>query len=133
MVRMNFRMSIFYYKRKPIYSSLSKRYRKQHLASGVAGIFFEGERPGHLKAIRPPPPPQGVRGGNPPDGREVSFFKTIQSIRKWIHFSKISTFFLSEKSIFSKKNFEKWNIFCKNFRTFSKNYFKILKFSGGTL
>ena len=32
------------------------------------------------------PPPQGVRGRRPPDGSEVSFFKTIQSIWKLIQF-----------------------------------------------
>ena len=42
-------------------------------------VFFGGLS-GHLKAITRPP--QGVRGQRPPDGSEVSFFKTIQSIRK---------------------------------------------------
>ena len=44
--------------------------------------FFRMEEcPGHLKAITRPP--QGVRGGRrPSDGSEVSFLKTIQSIRK---------------------------------------------------
>ena len=43
--------------------------------------IVRGGRPGHLKAITPPP--QGVRGAKgPPGGSEVSFFKTIQSIRK---------------------------------------------------
>ena len=89
--------------------------------------FFGGGTPRPLKGYHAPPP-QGVRGRRPPDGSEVSFFKTIQSIIKWIHFSKISTFFLPEISIFSKKNFENLNIFYKNFWIFSKNYFKIFSF-----
>ena len=85
--------------------------------------FFERERPGHLNAIKRPL--RGSGGGKgPPDGSEVSFFKTIQSTWKWIHFSKMSTFFFSKRSIFSKKNLEKLNIFYKNFWIFSKNYFK---------
>ena len=44
--------------------------------------FLRGGRPGHLKAMTHPP--QGVRGRveHPPGGCEVSFCKTIQSIRK---------------------------------------------------
>ena len=64
----------------------------------------------------------------PPDGSEVSFFKTIQSIWKWIHFSKMSTFFFPKRSIFSKKNLGKLHIFCKNFYIFSKYYFKFSLF-----
>ena len=86
--------------------------------------FFEGESLGHLKPITRPP--QGVRGQRPPDDSEVSIFKTIQSIRQWIHFSKIATFFLPRKSIFSTKTFEKWNRLYKNFLFFRKI---ILKFS----
>ena len=80
--------------------------------TGVARIFSgEGEeRPGHLKAMTTPPPHEGR-----PDGSEVSFFETIESIRKWIHFSKMSAFFFLKRSIFSKKDFEKLNLFYKNF------------------
>ena len=98
-----------------------------NIAIGVARIFFGGgERLSHLKAITRPP--EGVRGRRPPDGSEVSFFKTMQSIRKWIEFSKIATFFLPKKSIFSKKNFEKLNIFDGNFWIFSNHYLKIFNF-----
>ena len=88
--------------------------------------IFSGERSGHLNSIKRPP--QGPGGEGPPDGSEVSFFKTIQSIRKWIEFSKISIFFLPKKSNFSKKKFEKLNIFDRNLSIFSKNYLKIFKF-----
>ena len=64
------------------------------------------------------PPAGGPGGEGPPDGIEVSFFKTIQSIRKWIYFSKISTFFLPENSFFSKEKFPKSGIFHKNFWVF---------------
>ena len=61
--------------------------------------FFRGERSGHLKTIkRPRRESGGLRP--PPDGSEVSFFKTIQSIWKLIHFSKISTFFFPKRSFF---------------------------------
>ena len=86
-------------------------------------IFREGT-PRPLKGYQASPA-AGPGGEGPQDGSEVSFFKTIQSIWRWIHFSKMSTFFFSERSIFSKKNFEKLNIFYKNFWFFSKNYLKI--------
>ena len=54
--------------------------------------------------------PRPIKVTPPPDGSEIPFFKTMQSIRKWIHFSKISNF-SCQKSIFSKKNFEKWAYF----------------------
>ena len=47
-------------------------------------------------------------------------------------FFKIINIFLSQKFIFSKKNFEKLNIFYKNFWFFSKSYFNTFNFSGGT-
>ena len=73
---------------------------------------------------------RGSGGRRPPpqDGSEVSFFKTIQSIWKWINFSKKSTFFFLKISIFLRKNFWKLNIFYKNFWIFSKNYFKFSRF-----
>ena len=70
--------------------------------------IFSGERPGHLNAIKRPR--QGVRGEGPPNSSEVSLCKTIQSIWKWIHFSKMATFFVPKRSILSKKNLEKLNI-----------------------
>ena len=82
------------------------------------GFFSGGGTPRQLKGYHAPPPRRGSGGEGPPDGSEVSFVKTIQSI------SNIATFFLPKKSIFSKKNFEKLNIFYKNFGIVSKNYFK---------
>ena len=64
------------------------------------GIFWRG-CPGHLNAMTRTP--QGVRGRQPPSGNEIYNFKAIQSIRKRIYFSRISTFFLPKKSIFSRK------------------------------
>ena len=69
-------------------------------------FFGGGGLPGQLKAITRPP--QGV-----------THFKTIQCMRKWI-FLKISTFFLPEKAIFSKKNYKKLNIYYKSFWIFRK-------------
>ena len=63
--------------------------------------FFRGGRHGHLKAIRRHQ--QAVRGRRPADGSEISFFKTMQSIRKRIEFSKISTFFLPINLFFLRK------------------------------
>ena len=53
-------------------------------------------------------PPLGIRGRRPPDGSEVSFFKTTQSIKKWIEFSQISPFFLPKVSIFLLKFLKNW-------------------------
>ena len=90
-----------------------------YISSGVARIFSEGWRSGHLKAITPPP--AGGPGAKAPAyGSEVSFFKTIQSIRKWIHFSKISTFFLPEKFIFLGKISENWAYLTKISEFFRK-------------
>ena len=83
------------------------------------GIFSVGTL-GPLKDYQAPPPRRGSGGKGPPDGSEVSFFKTIQSIWKWIHFSKMSTFFFPKRSIFSKKYLGKLNIFYKNFWIFSE-------------
>ena len=43
-------------------------------------FFRGGGTPGPYQGDHAPP--QGVRGRKPPDGREVSFFKTMLSIRK---------------------------------------------------
>ena len=93
---------------------------------GVAMIFFFGgwgnARP--LKGYHAPPA-GGPGGEGPTDGSEVSFFKTIQSTWKWIHFSKMSTLFFPKRSIFSKKNLGKLNIFYNNFWIFyDKNIYK---------
>ena len=77
--------------------------------------FFRGERPGHLKTITRPRRGSGGGAKAPPDGSEVSFFQTMQSIRKRIHFSKISTFFLTEKSIFLIKISKNWTYFTRIF------------------
>ena len=82
--------------------------------------FFRGGRHGHLKAIRRHQ--QAVRGRRPADGSEISFFKTMQSIRKWMHFSKISTIFLPKKSIFSTKNLK----YCTYFTKISECFQKII-------
>ena len=94
----------------------------------AAQWFFSGGTLGPLKDYQAPPVGGPGDEGPPPAGREVSFFKTIQSIWKWIHFSKMSTFSFPKRSIFSKKNFEELNIFYKNFWIFSKNYFKFSLF-----
>ena len=45
----------------------------------------------------------GSGGEGLPEGSEVSFLKTIQSIWKWIHFTKMSPFFFPKRSIFKEK------------------------------
>ena len=62
--------------------------------------FFRGGTPRPLSRA----PRRGTGGEGPPDGSDVSFFQTMQSIRKWIEFSKISIFFFPKKSIFLRKN-----------------------------
>ena len=70
-----------------------------------------------------------VSGVRRPTGTVRSFiFQTNPSIWKGIHFSKMSTFFFPKRSIISKKNLGKLNIFFKNFWIFSKNYFKFSLF-----
>ena len=72
-------------------------------------------------------PPQGVRGGEgPPYGSEVSIFKMIKSIRKWIHFSKIAPFFLPKNPFFLRKPSKNWADFTGISDIFRKI---ILKFS----
>ena len=80
--------------------------------------FFRWGTPRPLKGYHAPPPRRGPGGEGPPDGSEVSFFQTMQSIRKWIEFSKISIFFLPKNLFFSKKKFEKLNIFDRNWWIF---------------
>ena len=46
----------------------------------------------------------------PPDGNEAYIFKTIQSIRKWIHFEKYKHF-RPEKSFFLRKISKNWTYF----------------------
>ena len=83
------------------------------LASGVGRISFRGERSGHLKAITPPP--AGGPGAKAP--RTVAKFHFLKQFKVFGNESSFnnSNIFLSEKFIFSKKNFEKLNIFYKNF------------------
>ena len=69
----------------------------------------------------------GAGGEGPPDGSEVSFFKTIQSIRKLIDFSKISTFLLPKNPFFLRKPAKNCADF-NEFLIFSKNYLKIFNF-----
>ena len=45
------------------------------------GDFFQGGKPRPLKGYHAPPA-GGPGGEGPPDGSEVSFFQTMQSIRK---------------------------------------------------
>ena len=66
----------------------------------------------------------GPGGEGPPDASEVSFFKTIQSIRKWIHFSKIEHIFLPENPFFSKKNSKIGHISQEFLSFFLKKYLK---------
>ena len=54
----------------------------------------------------------GPGGEGPPDGSEVSFFQTMQSIRKWIHFSKIEHF-SCQKIHFFKGKIPKADIFTR--------------------
>ena len=89
----------------------------------VGGIFSGGGTLRPYKGYHRTPT-GGPGGEGPSDGREVSFFQTIQSIRKWILFSKSATFFLPKNPFFSKKTFEK----LRNFWIFSKDYFKIFNF-----
>ena len=44
--------------------------------------LFRWERSGHCKTIKQTPPAGGPGGEGPPDGSEVSFFQTMQSIKK---------------------------------------------------
>ena len=54
--------------------------------------------------------PQEAPGRQPPDGNEVLNLKRNQSFRKWIHISKISTFYSFQKNQFFYEKFRK--IFC---------------------
>ena len=85
------------------------------------GIFSVGKLGPLIKTIKRPP--QEVRGRRPSGGSEVSFFKTIQDIWKWIRFSKMSTFYFPKDPFFPKKNLRKWNIFYKNFSIFFEKIF----------
>ena len=91
------------------------------------GFFVGGGKPRHSKAITRPR--QVVRGGEgPPDGSEVSFFKTMQSIRKAIQFSKISIFFLPKNFFFIRKISKNRTYLRGISEFFSNNYGKIFNF-----
>ena len=104
--------------------NLLKVIRKAVASPGFFG--WGGDAPATSGLSRAPRSGSGPR--RPPDGSEIAFLKTIQSIRKLIEFSKISTFFLLKRSIFSKNNLKNLNIFDRNFRIFWNNYLKIFNF-----
>ena len=80
--------------------------------------FFGAGTPRPLRGYHRP---QRVRRAvGPRSVPKFHFFKTIPSHRKWIHFAKISTFFSSEKSIFSKTNFEELSILTRISDSFRK-------------
>ena len=91
--------------------------------------FFGGGTPRPLKGYHAPPR-RGSWGRQPPDGSELSFYKTMQSIRKWIHFSKYQRFFLQKNPFFPKKNFENWTHFTR-ISVFFERLFKNLNFLEG--
>ena len=79
--------------------------------------IFQGERSGHLKTIKRPP--QRVRGAKAPRTvAKVHFLKRFKYFEMNSFFknvNRLSTIFLAKRSIFSKKNLGKLNIFYKNF------------------
>ena len=107
------------YKSREIFGKFSYLVEKFTVA---AKGFFSGGTLGPLKDYQAPTA-GGPGGEGPPDGSEVSFFKTIHSIWKWIHFSKMSTFFFPIDPFFPKKNLGKLNIFYKNFWIFFEKLF----------
>ena len=97
------------------------------IADASPGFFSGGWTPRPLKGYHAPPA-GGPGGEGPPDGSEVSFFKTIQSIWKWIEFSKISIFFLPQKPFFLRKNSKNWTNLTRIYEFFRKIFenFQIL-------
>ena len=83
--------------------------------------FFDGGRTGHLNAITHPPQAGATQ---PPDGSEVSLCKKIKVLENESIFQKYQQF-SCQKNPFSKKNFEKLNIFYMNFWIFRKIILKI--------
>ena len=105
-------------------------YGFNHIISGVARIFFGGDAPAPER-LSCSPAPQGVRGGAkapPPDGSEVSFFQTMQSIRKWIEFSKISIFSCPKIYFFLRKNSKNWTYLTGIYECFRKIIWKFSNF-----
>ena len=86
-------------------------------------VFPGGGRPGYLTAIKRPQ--HEVRRLQVPDGSVVKNFKSIQSNRDLITFSKLQLHFLVRKKHVSE-NFRKIEYILQNY--FSKNYFKNFKF-----
>ena len=90
--------------------------RKDNVISGVARILFRGG----VGTLRPLKGYHtfGAGGpggeGPPPEDSEVSFFQTMQSIRKGIGVSKIASIFLPKNLFFLRKKFEKSNRFDRN-------------------
>ena len=99
-----------------------KRTREMQDIPEASRGFFSGGTPRPLKGYHAPPPPEGVRGAKAPtpDGSEVSFFQTMQSIRKWIEFSKISIFFLPNNLFFLRKNSKNWTYLTGIYEFFRK-------------
>ena len=89
--------------------------------------FFGGDAPATYRLSHTRPPRSGSGGEGPPEGSEVSFFQTMQSIRKLIHFSKISTFFLQKNPFFLRKIWKIEHIL-QEFLRFLENLFKNFEF-----
>ena len=100
-------------------------HKNVEVSRGVAK-FFSGERPGLLKAITRPPC-RGSGGEGPRTVAKFHFLKRFKVLENESIFHKYQLF-LPEKFSFSKKNFEKMNIFYKNFWMLSISYFRIFNF-----
>ena len=91
------------------------------------GYFFGGGNPRPLKGYHALP--AGDPGGEAPlTVGKFHFFKRCKYFRKWIEFSKITISFFPKKSIFSKKKFEKLNIFDRIYEFFRKIIWKFSNF-----
>ena len=99
----------------------SKCFLSNAQVSSVARIFFGGTPRSPFKGYQAPRRDSG--GGSP---RTVAKFKILTRFKVLKNESifKIFNIFFPEKSIFYKKNFQKLNIFSKNFLFFPENYFK---------
>ena len=106
----------------------------QHIKSGVARIFSGGGAPWPLKSYHSPPAggPGAVAPRTLCEGRSFSFscnvsiFKTIKRIRKWINFQQYQNFSSLKIHFFLRKISNNWTSFTKFSEFFSTNNFKNL-------
>ena len=100
------------------FSQNSDHFARTNTYKQMRGRDFSGGRPGHLNAITHPPP-RGVLGAAAPRmAAKLKFLKRFEVLENDCIFQKYQHFSCQRNRLFSKKKFEIWNRFYKNFLNF---------------